>query len=460
MSRERKTVEFDRDRVAELLRILELMAAGDTTRRLRISAQHDELDAIAHGINVVVGELGWTAARSVDANKERALAAERENAATNAFVRNLSHEIRTPLAAMVGFADLLALPDLTALERSDLLRKLQDNGHAVMSLLNDLLDLARLEAQKIVLAPESVNVVELVRDVVGSIEIDRAAKGLDLQVDATREAFAVLRTDRARLRQILANLVGNAVKFTERGGIVVSVRTDAAEDGKAWTIDVTDTGIGIDADGRPPLFEPFQQADASISQRYGGSGLGLALSRRLAEQLGGSLVLLRSAPGAGSTFRLTLKALPGASNPGRAAATEVLSRVPDAVRGLRILLADDHRDLHVAIRRLLERAGARVESVYDGREAVIKALSSPVDLVLMDLRLPDQSGVQAARELRRQGCRVPIVVITADLAEIYRAEALEAGCDGCLSKPFGLDELMACVRSPSSRRGSEPPPAL
>jgi CheY-like chemotaxis protein/two-component sensor histidine kinase len=328
-----------------------------------------------------------------------------------------------------------------------------------MSLLNDLLDLARLEAQKIVLAPESVNVVELVRDVVGSIEIDRAAKGLDVQVDATSNAFAVLRTDRVRLRQILVNLVGNAVKFTDRGGIVVSVRTDA-DDGKAWTIDVTDTGIGIDADKRPQLFEPFQQADASISQRYGGSGLGLALSRRLAEQLGGSLVLLRSAPGAGSTFRLTLKALPGASNAGRAGATEVPSRVPDAVRGLRILLADDHRDLHAAMRRLLERAGARVESAYDGREAVIKALSSPVDLVLMDLRLPDQSGVQATRELRRQGCRVPIVAITADLAETHRAEVLEAGCDGCLSKPFRLDELMACVRSPSSRRASEPAPGL
>jgi signal transduction histidine kinase len=415
MSSERHTVEFGRDRVAELLRNLELMAAGDTTRRLRIS-QHDELDAIAHSINVVVGEtrLGHRPQRR--AIQGAGPAAERENAATNVFVRNISHEIRTPLAAMVGFADLLALPDLTALERSDVLRKLQDNGHAVMSLLNDLLDLARLEAQKIVLAPESVNVVELVRDVVGSIEIDRAAKGLDVQVDATSNAFAVLRTDRVRLRQILVNLVGNAVKFTDRGGIVVSVRTDA-DDGKAWTIDVTDTGIGIDADKRPQLFEPFQQADASISQRYGGSGLGLALSRRLAEQLGGSLVLLRSAPGAGSTFRLTLKALPGASNVGRAAATEMPSRVPDAVRGLRILLADDHRDLHVAMRRLLERAGAHVESAYDGREAVIKALSSPVDLVLMDLRLLDQAA-QATRN-SGGGCRVPIVAITADPAETH-----------------------------------------
>ena len=124
MSGERHTVEFERDRVAELLRILELMAAGDTTKRLRISSQHDELDAIAHGVNVVVGELGWASARVIDAHKERALAAERENAAKNVFVRNICHEIRTPLAAMVGFADLLELPDLTEIERSDLLRKL------------------------------------------------------------------------------------------------------------------------------------------------------------------------------------------------------------------------------------------------------------------------------------------------------------------------------------------------
>jgi len=460
MSSERDTVELERDRVAELLKTLELMAAGDTTRRLKISAKHDELDAIAHGINVVVGELGWATSRSVDAHKERAMAAERENAAKNVFVRNISHEIRTPLAAMVGFADLLALPDLTPLERSDLVRKLQDNGRAMLSLLNHLLELARLEAQKIVLMPETVNLVELVHDVVDSVGIDRAAKGLDIQVDATGDAFSVLRTDRVRLRQILANLVGNAVKFTERGGIVVSVRAETGDAGKEWTIDVTDTGIGIDAGECPHLFEPFAQADASISQRYGGSGLGLALSRRLADQLGGSLVLLRSAPGAGSTFQLTLKALPGEANAGRAAARRTSSQVPDAVRGLRILLADDHRDLHVAMRRLLERAGARVESAYDGREAVSKALSSPVDLVLMDLRLPEQSGVQATRELRRKGCRVPIVAITADLADNYRAEVLEAGGDGCLSKPFGLDELMACVRSPSPRRAGELPSGL
>jgi signal transduction histidine kinase/CheY-like chemotaxis protein len=451
VSGEKATVEFERERVAELLRVLELMAGGDTTRRLRISSTHDELDGIAHGINVVVSELGWATARLVDGHKERALAAERANNAKNVFVRNMSHEIRTPLTAMLGFADLLARPDVTPQERADLLRKLQDSGSAVLSLVNDLLDLARLEAQKTLLVPELVHVVDLVRDVVDSLEVARAEKGLDIQIDARPDAAGILRTDRVRLRQILLNVVGNAVKFTDRGRIIVSVRTDNGE-GTAWSIDVADTGIGIDAEERPNLFEPFGQADASISRRYGGSGLGLALSRRLAEQLGGSLVLLRSARHEGSTFRLTLKALEVASPPEGRAATTVQGPAPNAMRGMRVLLADDHQGVHLAMRKLLERAGARVESAYDGPEAVSKALSCTVDLVLMDLGLPRRDGLQAARELRRLGFSAPIVAITADLAGVYRAEALEAGCDACLSKPFNLGELMTCVRSTSSRR--------
>ena len=428
-------------RVAELLRIVELMAAGDTNQRLVISDKHDELDAIAHGINVLVGELGWATARIIEAQEERAAAAERASAAKNMFFRNLSHEIRTPIAAMLGFADLLSSADPAEPLRVDLIKRLQANGLAVLSLLDDVLDLARLDANKVVLRPESVCVVDLVREVLASLQVDSRAKGLLMRVEAADEALGSIRTDRDRLRQILVNLATNAVKFTETGSITASLGANA---GEQWTIDLTDTGIGITQDQRAHLFEPFEQANASIAQAYGGSGLGLALSRKLAEQLGGTLLLLHSAPGEGSTFRLTLKPLKEAEpEPAPPAADE---KTVSGIEGLRVLLAEDHRDLHAALRGLLENAGATVESVHDGREAVERVQSGVFDVVLMDLRMPNMDGLQATRALRNQGYDLPIIALTADPATLRRAEALQAGCDACLSKPFKPDDLISAIR--------------
>ena len=198
---------------------------------------------------MLVGELGWTTARVIEAQEERAASAERSSASKNMFLRNMSHEIRTPIAAMLGFAELLA-SDPSSQDRPDLLRRLQANGLAVMSLLDDLLDLARLDADKIVLTPEPVSVIDLVREVLASLEIESTAKSLQMRVDATNEALGSLLTDRYRLRQILVNLVANAVKFTEAGSVTVSLRATHALDEGYWTIDITDTGIGITADQR------------------------------------------------------------------------------------------------------------------------------------------------------------------------------------------------------------------
>jgi signal transduction histidine kinase len=431
------------NRVAELLRVVELMAAGDTGQRLAISDKHDELDAIAYGINVLVGELGWATARVIEAQEERAATAERASAAKNMFFRNLSHEIRTPIAAMLGFADLLSSADPAEPLRVDLIKRLQANGLAVLSLLDDVLDLARLDANKVVLRPEPVCVVDLVREVLASLQVDSRAKGLLMRVEAADEALGAVRTDRYRLRQVLVNLATNAVKFTHTGSITASLGADAGQE--QWTIDLTDTGIGITQDQRAHLFEPFEQASASIAQAYGGSGLGLALSRKLAEQLGGTLILLHSAPGEGSTFRLTLTSLKEAE-PIEPAAAPANEKAASGIEGLRVLLAEDHRDLHVALRALLEQAGATVESVHDGREAVERVQSGVFDVVLMDLRMPNMDGLQATRALRNQGYELPIIALTADPATLRRAEALTAGCDACLSKPFKPDDLISAIR--------------
>jgi signal transduction histidine kinase len=442
------------DRMAEMLAVLERMAAGDTSLRLTISDRRDELDALAHGINVLVGELGWATAQAVDAHKERASLAEQANASKNIFFRNMSHEIRTPITAMLGFADLLASDELAHHNRPELLRRLQANAQAVLALLDDLLDLAKLDADRIVLNPEPVSVLELVHDVFATLEMEGRGKSLDMRVEATHGTLGTIRTDRHRLRQILINLVANAVKFTGAGRIVVKLSIDReARDApdihdEPWTIDVTDTGIGIPEDRQPYLFEPFEQVSDAVVQVYGGNGLGLALSRRLAQQLGGSLRLLRSAPNEGTTFRLILRPLPEPQKADSALPDDDARSAERLVEGLRILLAEDHRDLHFAMRQMLEQLGVSVESAYDGRDAVAKALSSDFDAVLMDLRMPGMDGLHATRELRRQGYAVPIVALTADPATVRRAEALDAGCDACFSKPFNLEDVLAAIRRP------------
>jgi signal transduction histidine kinase/ActR/RegA family two-component response regulator len=444
-------IEFDRDRLADLLNVLELIAAGDTQKRLTISPRRDELDAIAHAINVLVGELAWTTERVLEAQTERAVTAERANDSKNIFLRNMSHEIRTPITAMLGFADLLASEGLSSQDRPELLRRLQANGLAVLALLDDLLDLARLDAHRIVLNPEPVPVVDLVREVMASLEVDSRAKGLAMRVEATPDALGVLQTDRYRLRQILVNVLTNAVKFTEAGAIVVWLGVRRGDGDERWTIDVIDTGIGIAAHQHARVFEPFEQASPAISRAFGGSGLGLALSRRLAEQLGGGLALVRSAPGEGSAFRLTLRPLETASKPGRALEREV-GEADSTIRGMHILLAEDHRDLHLAVRQFLERAGATVESAYDGRQAVELVASAAFDVLLMDLRMPHTDGFEATRILRGRGCTLPIIALTADPTTMYHEEALEAGCDACLAKPFKLAELSAAIRRSSRGR--------
>jgi signal transduction histidine kinase/ActR/RegA family two-component response regulator len=445
-------LSVDRSRMANLLEVLESMAAGEIDKRLPTSNHHDELDAIAHGINILVGELGWSAARALEAKEATAaelraavVQAERANASKNIFLRNVSHEIRTPIAAMLGFAELLASSQIVGEERADLTRRLQSNGKAVLSVLGDLLDISRLDADKVVLAPEDVSLLELVHEILASFEVKAGAKDLDISVQVTADAVGTLRTDRQRVRQILVNLIANAIKFTEAGSIVIALRASGRGDPVEWLIEVSDTGIGIAGDRHAYLFEPFEQGDASIQRAYGGTGLGLALSRRLAEQLGGSLTLVRSAPGEGSTFRLTLRPLSSRADAVAAAPAGQSPPLKTSIRGVRILVVDDHPDVLIAVRRFLEQAGAVVATAGDGHEALQTFKSGAFDILLMDLRMPRMDGIQVTRLLRSEGYSLPIVALSADPAASQRAEAMEAGCDLCLSKPFSMEELIGAV---------------
>lgn len=456
------TLCFERERVADLLDRLERMATGDTAAKALLSSVHDELDAIAYGINVLADELRWTNARVAErerrekedlrASRDRA---ERANESKSVFLRTASHEIRAPIAAILGITDLLTIGGLSEADQADLIDRLRTNGRALLSLVGSVLDLSRIEADKLRLIPEAVSPLELAREVVSSLEADARKRGLDLRVEHDDTATVVIETDRLRVRQILVNLVANALKFTTHGEVCVSVRTAPQGGGTELTIDVADTGIGIEPDERQYIFEPFGQADSS--RRSDGSGLGLALSLRLAHQLGGELLLVNSEPGRGSTFRFTLVAprcvmassTTAVRGPGRS--------VRRALEGLHVLLAEDHDDLRLAIGRVLRVEGARIESARDGSQALSLVRGGGFDVVLMDVNMPKLDGLEATRLLRAEGCQVPIIALSADASAESRTDSIDAGCSGFLSKPFDADDLVASIRF--LRRGEIDAPA-
>jgi signal transduction histidine kinase/ActR/RegA family two-component response regulator len=446
-------VSFEAPRVEALLATLEQMAGGDKGRTLPLSPRGDQLDAIAHAVNVLADELRWTYARMTEA--ERRVAedlrrsrdeAQRANEAKSVFLRTASHEIRTPIAAILGIADLLALGGVSDDDRADLVERLRANSRALLSLVGNVLDLSRLDADKLAFASEPVAPVELLREVANSFESETRRKRLELRVESEMPEATMIETDRLRLRQILVNLIGNAVKFTSSGGLRLAVRMAGGTESSQLTIDVADTGIGIPADQRRFLFVPFGQADASIVRLHGGSGLGLALSRGLAEQLGGTLTLLHTEPGVGSTFRLTLSVrLVESSRPGALRAADRGSP-PAALAGVRILLAEDNADLRLAIGRSLRADGATIDYAGNGREAVTMARSGAFDIVLMDVLMPEMNGLDATRALRGEGNQVAIIALSADAAPEMRTASIVAGCSTYLCKPFDPRDLVAAIR--------------
>ncbi len=293
VSHEISKLEFAQDRVEELLERLQRGAGGERTQ-LPLSPARDELDAIAHAVNVLVDELHWTNARIADAERQRAeellLAKERAegaNEAKSVFLRTASHEIRTPIAAILGIADQLAYSFLSEDDR-DLVDRLRVNSRALLSLVSNVLDLTRLDADKMALSVERVSPLDLTCEVVKSIEADARKKMLSVRVDSDVPTSVTMDTDRARLRQILVNVLSNAVKFTAQGEVLLVLRVEQSGDARRLTIDVADTGIGIDAEQREYLFEPFGQANSSIARVHGGTGLGLALSSRLDQRRRGA----------------------------------------------------------------------------------------------------------------------------------------------------------------------------
>ncbi len=404
-------------------------------------------------------------------------AAEAGNRAKTTFVANVSHEIRTPMTAILGYGDVLH----DALRRLDVppevpqaIETIRSNGQHLLSLLNDILDLSKIEAGQLTVEPMDVWPAQILEEVLSLMRVRAADRGLDLVVRYETPIPERIRSDPLRLRQILVNLIGNAIKFTEHGGVRVRVAfDDSRPDTPRLRFTVEDTGIGMTPEQLEHIFDAFVQADATMTRRFGGTGLGLYISRHLAAMLGGELTA-ESTPGRGSTFTFTVATGPlknvrfvrpdrdGLGMPQRQghARSEPHDRPLD---GVRILLAEDGPDNQRLIRFILKRAGAEVDVASDGLEAVERCLSAlregcPYDVILMDMQMPRLDGYSATRRLRDEGIRTPIIALTAHAMSDDRRKCLRAGCDAYATKPIDRAALLRLIADHVRPPGRPDPP--
>ncbi|MEK7355675.1 MAG: ATP-binding protein, partial [Bdellovibrionota bacterium] len=367
--------------------------------------------------------------------------AEEAARAKSQFLANVSHELRTPLGAILGFQRMLKDPSLSEADRTNYNEIVERNGQALLRLIDDVLDLSRVEAGALGIEVSSIVLTSAMTDLVHAFEPQLGTTGNSLDIRYEDDLPRAFVSDPHRLRQILNNLVSNAIKFTERGKIQLVIKPA----GERLQFDVVDTGAGIDLAVQNELFKAFRQGDETITRRYGGTGLGLALSRELAQALGGDLSLVDSAPGKGSRFRLELPLVEDISVAPLEARPKPATHRPRALNGYRILVVDDSADNQLLMKRALQRVGAVVEHANNGLEGVDSALSEDFDLVLMDMQMPVMDGETATRYLRTAGYSRPIFALTAHAMKEQRENCLKMGCTEHVSKPVDFGALVDLI---------------
>jgi CheY-like chemotaxis protein/anti-sigma regulatory factor (Ser/Thr protein kinase) len=357
----------------------------------------------------------------------------------------MSHEIRTPLAAILGFSALLRDPQLAEPEREVFVDTIVRNGRALTRIIDDILDLAKVEAGRLEMEVLDFSLPGLIQEVLSLLKERAQQKQLLLTADIRPGVPERIASDPLRLRQILVNLVSNAVKFTSKGHvdiIIEAVRKDAD-----WNIliDVKDTGIGLTPEQVSRLFQPFVQADHTTTRKFGGTGLGLALSQRLAEALGGRITIPASEPGKGSTFSLQFTAHEARTQDEPEKKAPLLPMESFQLRGLRVLAVDDSPDNLFLVKTFLARSGALVATATDGRHAIDLVGAQSFDIILLDIQMPEMDGYQVIQILRERGIKNPIVALTAHAMVDERHHTQEAGFSAHLTKPLDALELVATV---------------
>jgi PAS domain S-box-containing protein len=484
--------------------------AIDITDRKRAEEELRQAKAAADVANQDLGVTNQQLERAVRQAYQLAMEAKAATRSKSEFLANMSHEIRTPMTAILGFAETLLDSSISAEDRLNAIKTIHRNGEHLLSLINDILDLSKIESDRVEIETLRCHPAQLVADVSSLMQIRADAKSIMLQTEFVGPIPESIQTDPTRLRQILINLVGNAIKFTERGGVRLVTRffsgkespssedrppaDEATADGEAGRnaaapappprgpllqFEIIDTGVGLTPGQTAKLFQPFTQADSSTTRRFGGTGLGLTISRHLARVLGGNITV-ESKAGHGSTFRVTVATGPlqgvrmvDAAASERAGASTGTSVTPSMKRSgadgqplaCRVLLAEDGPDNQRLISFILKKAGAEVTVVDNGHLAVEKALGSllhrrdtdpvgPFDLILMDMQMPVMDGYKAASLLRKKGYAKPIIALTAHAMTGDREKCLAAGCDDYTVKPIDRARLISIIRKHLSRSRS------
>ena len=376
--------------------------------------------------------------------------AQAANRAKSAFLANMSHEIRTPMNAILGFTEVLRRGyDRGEQEARQHLDTIHSSGEHLLALINDILDLSKVESGKLEVERISTSPHVTIREVVKVLGVKAREKNIFLDLKAAGPIPETISTDAGRVRQIVTNLVGNAIKFTEAGGVTVVLRVDESTASPMFAIDIVDTGIGMSEAALQNIFNPFEQADKSVTRRFGGTGLGLSISKQFAEALGGQITV-RSAPGQGSTFSVTLDPGPLDSVPmldldDLMAQSECVDMAADRIWRFppsRVLVVDDGKQNRSLVKLVLEQAKLQVAEAENGQVAVDRVSVESFDLILMDINMPVMDGFTALERMRGAGLETPIFALTADVMNGFEDRFQSVGFNGFISKPINFDVML------------------
>ncbi len=451
------------NRLGQTDKLLILKKPFDTVEVAQLAASLSEKRHLGRLASIRLNELEDIVEERTQTLKEVATRAEQASVAKSEFLANMSHELRTPLTSILGYAETFLTGDTCnnmSEEQSYAVNTIIKSGNHLLNVINQILDLSKIEAGKLVIERLWCSPQEICDDIISTMAVKANEKGIALELNVEEGIPIEFKTDPLRLKQILINLVGNAIKFTTDGAVTLRVETTDIEGIPFFKMGVRDTGIGIRPEKLKAIFEPFTQADGSLTRRFGGTGLGLTVSKRLAEQLGGDITA-DSIENKGSLFTLLLPVGNTRRSPDSIcytgeAKTETETVDVDRPLDYRILLAEDEKVNQFFVSAMLKKAGAKVDVADDGKTAYEKIMEefqsgTPYDIVLMDMQMPEMDGYQATTLLRQGGYQNPIIALTAHAMEGDRKKCTDAGCTDYTTKPIRKQVLFDLIHHWANR---------